>query len=382
MAKYSCKNCGAELYFDPKLGKLHCDYCGSNFDPSEYAFTAETDEAKGAAKDQTVNQGLTDEEIAAAKQKGMTEQQAKAAAGDQKSSDDSTGSLVVYKCPNCGAEVITSKDTAATTCPYCNRAITLEGNISGKFKPDYVLPFVKTQDEVEAAYNKLCHSSILTPKAFTDKKNIKKVKGMYIPYWLYSFSGDAKIDILGRNIRVWEVGDIEYTETSTYKVAEEVSGAFKDIPADALKSMDNTLMDSIEPFDFTQMKSFNPAYLAGFYTQRWDDDSSTNEPRAKGRAKSALLQQAMASAGSFDQTTVQSENFSWSDDKVESAMIPVWMMYTEYQGKNYIFGMNGQTGKLMGKIPKSAGRILAILGSAFVISQIVMMIIRVLGVVV
>jgi DNA-directed RNA polymerase subunit RPC12/RpoP len=31
--KYSCKNCGAELFFDPKSGKLHCDYCGSDFDP-------------------------------------------------------------------------------------------------------------------------------------------------------------------------------------------------------------------------------------------------------------------------------------------------------------------------------------------------------------
>ena len=39
--KYSCKNCGAELYFEPKSGKLHCDYCGTDYDPAEYDFTAE-----------------------------------------------------------------------------------------------------------------------------------------------------------------------------------------------------------------------------------------------------------------------------------------------------------------------------------------------------
>ena len=178
MAKYSCKNCGAELFFDPKSGKLHCDYCGSDFDPSEYAYVPETDQAKGAAKDKTVKQGLSEDEINKAKQDGMSEQQAQAAAGGEKATDDSTGDLVVYKCPNCGAEVITSKDTAATTCVYCNRAITLEGNISGQFRPDYVVPFTRTQDEVEAAYHKLCRSSILTPKAFSDKKNIKKIKGM------------------------------------------------------------------------------------------------------------------------------------------------------------------------------------------------------------
>jgi hypothetical protein len=62
-------------------------------------------------------------------------------------------------------------------------------------------------------------------------------------------------------------------------------------------------------------------------------------------------------------------------------MMPVWMMYTEYKGKNYIFGMNGQTGKLMGEIPKSLGRILGILGGVFVITQIILMIVRVLGVI-
>ena len=66
MAKYSCKNCGAELFFDPTVGKLHCEYCDSLFDPSEFEYKPEADQAKGAAKDETVKQGLTEEEIKAA----------------------------------------------------------------------------------------------------------------------------------------------------------------------------------------------------------------------------------------------------------------------------------------------------------------------------
>ena len=381
MAKYSCKNCGAELFFDPTIGKLHCEYCDSVFDPSEYDYVPESDQAKGEARDETVKQDLTEEEIKAAQEAGMTEAQAVAAAGDVESTDESTGDLVVYKCPHCKAEVITSKETVATTCVYCNRAITLEGNLSGAFKPDYVLPFTKTREDVEAAYQKLCGSSVLTPRTFSDKKNIKKIKGMYIPYWLYSFTGDAKVQVLGRNMRVWVTKDIEYTETESYRITEEVTGDFKRIPADALKGMDNTLMDSIEPFDMKDLKKFNPAYLAGFYTQRWDDNAADNEKRAKERARKSLLDAATSSAGSYNQTVIQSENFSWSKNIAESAMIPVWMMYTEYKGQNYIFGMNGQTGKLMGTIPKSPGRLIGIMASIFLISQVIFMIIRVLGVV-
>ena len=30
---------------------------------------------------------------------------------------------------------------------------------------------------------------------------------MYIPYWLYSFDGDASIQVLGKNTRMWTTGD-------------------------------------------------------------------------------------------------------------------------------------------------------------------------------
>ncbi len=368
MAKYCCKTCGAELYFNPKSGKLHCDYCGSDFDPSEYAYTPEPDGEAGAAKDQTIAQP------------GNEENGKDAAATDQKSTDDSAGELLVYKCPNCGAEVITSKETAATTCVYCNRAITLEGNLSGVFKPDYVIPFTKEKKDVEAAYQALCKKSLLTPRLFSKQSTIKKIKGMYIPYWLYSFDGDTDMEVLGKNIRVWTTGDTEFTEVSSYKVTEEAHGSFKFIPADALKNMDNTLMDSIEPFDFSKMVSFNPAYLAGFYTQRWDDDSQTNESRAKNRAKESLTQAALQNIDHFDEMHIQSESFKWTNDRADYAMMPVWMMYTEYKGKNYIFGMNGQTGKIMGTIPKDPWKIAKIAGIVFIISQLIMMLLRVMGV--
>ena len=246
MAKYACKQCGAELFFDPKIGKLHCEYCDSVFDPAEFDFKPEENQEKAASNDRTAEQNLSEEEIAAAKAKGMSDAQAKAAAEGSKSTDDSTGDLVAYCCPNCGAEIITAKETIMTTCVYCNKAITVEGNMAGEFKPDYVLPFKKTKEEVEEAYMKLCKASILTPPAFMRKDNIKKIKGMYIPFWLYSFHGDGRLRVRGENIRTWIAGDMEYTEIKRYAVEEEVEAGFEKIPVDALKKMDNDMMDSIE----------------------------------------------------------------------------------------------------------------------------------------
>ena len=139
-------------------------------------------------------------------------------------------------------------------------------------------------------------------------------------------------------------------------------------------------MDAVEPFDIGELKPFNPAYLAGFYTQRWDDSADKNESRAKNAAHDALMGFALKKAGTYSSKSVAGESIDWTGQKTESAMMPIWMMHTEYKGKNYIFGMNGQTGKLMGEIQTSMSRIFGVLASTFVISQLVLMIIRVLGV--
>ena len=44
--------------------------------------------------------------------------------------------------------------------------------------------------------------------------------------------------------------------------------------------------------------------------------------------------------------------------KAKYALFPVWVLSTSWQGNNYIFAMNGQTGKFVGNLPvdKAAAR--------------------------
>ena len=226
----------------------------------------------------------------------------------------------------------------------------------------------------------MCKKSILTPKYFTQKSTIEKIKGMYIPFWLFSFNADANISIDAKEIRKYTRGDTEYTETKSYKIYEAGDGHFDRIPTDALKDMDNLMMDSIEPFDFKEIKPFNPAYLTGFYAQQWDDSSEENLERAKKKKKIAFRQNALENAGNYTTKSIVNDNYSWDKETIEQTMIPVWMMYTKYKGKDFVFGMNGQTGKMMGKIPKDPFRLVGITCGVFLVSQIVMAILRIFGV--
>ena len=41
---------------------------------------------------------------------------------------------------------------------------------------------------------------------------------------------------------------------------------------------------------------------------------------------------------------------------MDYALLPVWMLSTRYGGKNYLFAMNGQTGKMVGDLPSDNKR--------------------------
>ena len=47
------------------------------------------------------------------------------------------------------------------------------------------------------------------------------------------------------------------------------------------------------------------------------------------------------------------------------ALLPVWLLSTQWKGKNYLFAMNGQTGKLIGDLPIDSKRLWSYIAIAF-----------------
>ena len=47
----------------------------------------------------------------------------------------------------------------------------------------------------------------------------------------------------------------------------------------------------------------------------------------------------------------ENTNVNISGGKAQYALYPVWILQTKWKGDNYIFAMNGQTGKFVGNLP-------------------------------
>ena len=109
-------------------------------------------------------------------------------------------------------------------------------------------------------------------------------------------------------------------------------------------------MDSLEPFDYTQLKPFSTAYLPGFLADRYDVSAEEASPRMENRCKDTLED---CLRRDIDHSVVVKESFDARIDKKEAhyALLPVWMLTTKWRDKNYLFAMNGQTGKFVGELP-------------------------------
>ncbi len=338
ISNYQCPSCTGPLRFDGKSGKLQCDYCGSSFSVQEIeALYKEKDEAAAQAAHQAREKEEQSGESNWAEAQG----------------------LKAYNCPSCGAELICDETTAATSCPYCGNPSIVPGQLSSMLKPDYVIPFKLGKEEAKAALKKYYQGKPLLPKAFSRENHIEEIKGVYVPFWLYDGTAEADMSFKATRTNSVTVGDIVTTTTEYYNIHRAGSVRFEKIPVDASKKMPDAHMDAIEPYDYDELRPFSTAYLPGFLADKYDQGPEACSERAEMRAQNTAADLMAQTVGGYTTVTPTEKYVNVRRDKPSYALLPVWMLSTRWAGKNYLFAMNGQTGKLIGDLPVSGARALA-----------------------
>ena len=380
ITNYQCPACTGPLHFDSASGKLVCDYCGSTYTVAEV-------EEYYREKDEQAAQAMVQEEEAAAQEAAASAQTGTAAA-EMTASDTAAGESVAeeheaeqenpwdadgitsdwgaeaagmkaYHCPSCGAELICEETTAATQCPYCNNPSIIPGQFAGTLKPDYIIPFKLDQAAAENALRTLYKGKRLLPSAFTRESHIREIKGIYVPFWLFDGEAAGSVHFHATRTHTYTRGDTETTETEHFQVERGGRMAFSRVPADGAKKMPDGHMDAIEPFHYEDLKEFSTAYLPGYLADKYDVSAKENIPRIEKRVRSTFVQQIEQTVTGYGSCNVIRENVQIHRGKVSYALLPVWILNTHWDGKDFLFAMNGQTGKIVGDLPVSKGKMAA-----------------------
>lgn len=371
VTNYQCPACTGPLHFVGASGKLECEYCGASYEVAEIeALYAEKEEkaaaAQQAAEEANAGQNPPSEDGDAWDTSGFSE--------DWGTEGDG---MRAYSCPSCGAELICDENTAATSCPYCGNPTVVPGQFSGQLRPDFIIPFKLSKEDAVKALKDHYKGKILLPKSFTQENHVQEIQGVYVPFWM--FDGEAEGDARYEATRshTYRSGDYEITETEHYDIYRAGFISFEKIPADASSKMPDDHMDSIEPYDYQELKPFSTAYLPGFLADKFDVTVEQCRQRADQRCAGTLSATLRDTVTGYHTCTLIHESVSLKRGKVHYALMPVWMLNTKWKGKDFLFAMNGQTGKLVGDLPVSWGRFwglfaaiavpLSVLGSALAV---------------
>ena len=131
------------------------------------------------------------------------------------------------------------------------------GQFSGALKPDYVIPFKLSKDDAIAALKKHYKGKPFLPKAFTKGNHIQEIKGVYVPFWMFNGRAEGHVEFEGLISHVHTEGDYEVTTTEHYDVRRGGDIAFEKVPVDASSKMPDDHMDSIEPYNYKDLKPFS-----------------------------------------------------------------------------------------------------------------------------
>lgn len=328
MLQYKCPCCGGKIEFDSKLQQMKCPFCDTTFDVETLK-----------NYDDVLKTDAPQEEMHWETQAGSEWAQGEA---------DGMG---VFACQSCGGEIVAEMTTAATSCPYCGNPVVLTGRLCGDLKPDYVLPFQLDREAAKAALKKHIGGKKLVPKLFRSDHHLDEIKGVYVPFWLFDADADANIRYNATRVRTWSDSRYNYTETSHFALLRAGKIGFDHVPVDGSSKMADDLMESIEPFDFKKAVDFQTAYLSGYLADRYDVTAEQSVARANERVKLSTEQAFAETAVGYTTVLPQSSNIRLSNGKAQYALYPVWLLQTSWQGQNYLFAMNGQTGKLVGNLP-------------------------------
>lgn len=331
---YKCPNCDGGLMFDPSTQQYHCEFCLSDFTQ---------DELDALKPDQEHKQ---------------------------------TNNAVLYTCPSCGAQIVTDATTAATFCYYCHNPVVLAGRLEGQFEPDYVIPFQIDRDKAKEIFAQWIKKKKFVPDAFYSEQQVETMSGVYFPYWLYDCRVDGVLDAEGKRLRTWTTGNMRYTETQVYDVKRQGSMDVDNVARNGLRKANRQLVDGVLPFRMAEKKKFSMGYLSGFLAENRDMEKEQFIVDVQAEVKSFALQSIQSQAGSFDSMKIRRREAQIVDEEWSYALLPVWTLtYNDKsRGKIYYFTLNGQTGKVCGKLPVDNKKLALLFMSIFLPMMILLLI--------
>lgn len=272
----------------------------------------------------------------------------------------------VYCCHQCGAKSVITKHDLIVECKYCGAKNVNKTKELPGVRPDTVVTFDLTQQSAKNQIHRWLAKRIFIPNEFRSALEKQPLNGIYFPAFTFDVDVMTKyngIEVQSRTISATIDGK---TYEQSHKFRRQISGIdnqrFDDLLVLTNEEITPQVFNMLQPFDLVQGQAFNYDYLTGFTVSQSSKDPNEAWEEAKGIMEQAvrkkIAQKYKGSAVEDLQTEMGIVNVTY-----KYALLPIYTSHAEHKGNRYQIYVNGQTGKVYGKTPKSGWKILSFFAS-------------------
>jgi ribosomal protein S27E len=288
------------------------------------------------------------------------------------------------QCNSCGATITFAPPQVAGECSFCGTKIVAQPKSADALvSPEGILPFAISHHQSADAVKRWIASLWFAPNALKVLAYQEGVDGIYVPFWTYDshttthYSGlrgeyyyetetytdrDAQGNAVTRTRQV--------RRTRWYPASGTVSRWVDDILVPGTKAIARSRLDSLQPWDLTELRPYEPAFLSGFKAQRYQVDLPEGFEVAK-QIIAPLIEQDVRDDIGGDEQQIDRLATYYSGITFKHLLLPVYIGAYHFRGKVYQVAVNARTGEVQGDRPYSFWKI-------FLLVLLVVMVIGVL----
>lgn len=258
---------------------------------------------------------------------------------------------MIFRCKNCGGNVIYNSTSGTMYCPHCNEEDI--GEFEGEFKSDDIIPFQLEKETAWKVLKRMYKKAVTTPDTFLDESTFEQLQGIYIPYWICDYKCNYDFASKGVKSFIWREVDMQYVERDSYHVVRNMDVDFKQFPVCASQLFPEEIMKRIEPYDYSQIKTFTKEDLDGYSVESCQLEGEELEKLARKKMKAKAEELLNNTLAEYTEQMPEDMNLFFWKEKQNLVLMPVWKYHYFYRDQSYDFYLNGQTGRVIGTAPVS-----------------------------
>jgi ribosomal protein S27E len=284
-------------------------------------------------------------------------------------------------CDGCGSVMVFEPPEVAGACSFCGMTIVAQPKAADPMiAPDGVLPVKIPKDAAQKEVREWISTRWFAPNALQKMSQQEGIAGVYLPFWTYTADTESEYSGL-RGVHYYTTETYTTTDSNGNQVQESrqvmqtawspasgrVGRKFSDLLVPATKSVNETRLNALEPWDLPSLCAYEPAYLAGFKAQRYQIELPEGFEKAKQVMERQITQDVRRDIGGDEQQINHVQTFT-SNETFQHLLLPVWIGAYRFQGKVFQVVVNARTGEVQGERPYSAMKItLLVFGIIFLI---------------